>query len=1367
MDIINPYSYRPNFKKDLKINETNPKNPIRYYNQEEEFTSFVNTLSSLIKEFYITVLNIIKNLKNNSFELNKYILTSKCLINEMNSKTNIEERIKQFNKAIEGISLRYKFINNNLSSFEMNLTKLYNKSNLLFKKIKDNKKIKFNGILEINSINTNSSNNNQIILEQNNINQYNNKINCLKLSLDTNKLNSFSHTNKSNSNNSNSRRIWYTKRDNNENTINVSQKYIKHKNFDLLLGETDFLEKRINKDKLFLKDKSNRLRRRNYSQNNIITDIPKMPISNIDKIKNIFENTPEKKRISISTQKITPLCTNFNNYNYYYPYRSKCPSSGNITARKNEDCFNDYNINNYINKKKLQMNYDSSSSENYRINYTNNNSILKLIENIIEYFYLLSQYQNIIISTNRNNKDNNNIFVKLQNALITLNKSIFINNNIFVNKNFIKQKLLSLIKQNENINQRLKLLISRINYKNINYNNDIINNNYNETNKNNYKKIIEKLKNDNKTLTIMNQKNINNNKILIQKLNNIKEKNINRKLNKNNSDIQNKNNKINNLLHENKEYLFQIKNLKNDNEELLKLLKNKNNSKELLTSNSNSNSDINQFSNILDSYSDRDNNFLIIQKNNDIKNLKSIIEEIKLENNKLKDIDREQNNKIKQLNEIISSLKNKSNTNLILIKEKSSIIEELNIKIKDFENDINISKNKYNKDINIIKEQIEKNNEIKEKKIKELNQIIENKNTDINNINKDKLKIENELINIKKEIINKNEEIQNLNNKCQELNNKIDIQKKEINNEKVKTRNNNNIIEKDKEIKNLKKKIIELQKENNSINEEKNNCLKIIEQKGQEANQLDSIINVLKEKIKEFEKNKNNKNNEDDKIDIHDIENNIINYKKADEENENENKNNSNENNQYSIEMEDNNNENQSKRLSTPSFKSPEIEEDYMIKNKSDNIIELQKLNELLLKKITEYESILKVSQNNDEEEDNIINNESEIDNNINNDNTEIKYFQDKYIYYFKLSKEYQKKYEIYELSNENFKNDLHKAKSEIKELTKKLKENNINLDNNNNNYVTSLSSLILNNQYSPNEYIILCDKTYHNFKWFLMKKKNNEENEEEILDTYDNLIWVPKIDIVDFNNFNKYINEEEQNNNEILNLVKKLEEKENIISKLTYKLEKLEKDFEMVNSFNSFEQSMKNKNKVNNIFKNSINDDDIINDNGYILSIRKEASKNQKNIKPGDEPSIPMEKFNALLEKLNHSEENFAKLQKENIELRKIQKLYLNQNNNNQINIIQNDNNSQEIENGVINSNRKNENKINNINSNQSDEEDYYKNKYNELEMKIKILKDQIKNILMKLTIPKKYKEEIKQSLKLFDFSEEETLIIIGDKKK
>ena len=49
---------------------------------------------------------------------------------------------------------------------------------------------------------------------------------------------------------------------------------------------------------------------------------------------------------------------------------------------------------------------------------------------------------------------------------------------------------------------------------------------------------------------------------------------------------------------------------------------------------------------------------------------------------------------------------------------------------------------------------------------------------------------------------------------------------------------------------------------------------------------------------------------------------------------------------------------------------------------------------------------------------------------------------------------------------------------------------------------------------------------------------------------------------------------------------------------------------------------------------------------------------------------------------------------------------------------------------------------------------------------MKLKVLKEACKNILIRLTIPKKDKEEIKQILKIFEYSDEETLIIIGDKK-
>ena len=49
---------------------------------------------------------------------------------------------------------------------------------------------------------------------------------------------------------------------------------------------------------------------------------------------------------------------------------------------------------------------------------------------------------------------------------------------------------------------------------------------------------------------------------------------------------------------------------------------------------------------------------------------------------------------------------------------------------------------------------------------------------------------------------------------------------------------------------------------------------------------------------------------------------------------------------------------------------------------------------------------------------------------------------------------------------------------------------------------------------------------------------------------------------------------------------------------------------------------------------------------------------------------------------------------------------------------------------------------------------------------MLLNVLKEGIKDILMKLVIPKKEKGEVKQILKLFEFSKEEQLIILGDKK-
>ena len=381
--------------------------------------------------------------------------------------------------------------------------------------------------------------------------------------------------------------------------------------------------------------------------------------------------------------------------------------------------------------------------------------------------------------------------------------------------------------------------------------------------------------------------------------------------------------------------------------------------------------------------------------------------------------------------------------------------------------------------------------------------------------------------------------------------------------------------------------------------------MKKTEQQTNEITKLESIINMPNEKNKNIRKSENNE---------------IIN-------------------------IDINNNESHnSKRLSTPSFKSPD--EDI------EEINNLKKQNKLLLNKIAKYESILK---NNKNKENNI--------NNIENINDQIK-------------------------------NSLKKSNNDME-----------------NNHISTISSMKINKLYNSEEFIILSNVSFKHFKWYLMKKKNHEKEENYDIDSYENLIWVPIISIIDLENFDY---EDKESNSDIYSLIKKLEEKENILSKLKFKLEKYEKQSE------------------NNIrIKNSINNEVKIN---------------------SDENFIPIEKYNNLLQELNDAENNFEKIQKENIELLKYKKLYLESKDDNPINKIN------------VKNSEKDKKRIDNSNS--DDEIDYYKKKCEELQMLLNVLKEGIKNILMKITIPKKDKGEVKQILKLFEFSKEEQLIILGDKK-
>ena len=60
-----------------------------------------------------------------------------------------------------------------------------------------------------------------------------------------------------------------------------------------------------------------------------------------------------------------------------------------------------------------------------------------------------------------------------------------------------------------------------------------------------------------------------------------------------------------------------------------------------------------------------------------------------------------------------------------------------------------------------------------------------------------------------------------------------------------------------------------------------------------------------------------------------------------------------------------------------------------------------------------------------------------------------------------------------------------------------------------------------INKLYTSNEFIILSDVSFNQYKWYLMKKKSLEDDEDiNDIDSYENLIWVPIINIIDLEKF-------------------------------------------------------------------------------------------------------------------------------------------------------------------------------------------------------------------------------------------------------
>ena len=488
--------------------------------------------------------------------------------------------------------------------------------------------------------------------------------------------------------------------------------------------------------------------------------------------------------------------------------------------------------------------------------------------------------------------------------------------------------------------------------------------------------------------------------------------------------------------------------------------------------------------------------------------------------------------------------KNYANENMFISESNNLIINKNKNNRNDFsfENNFSNSSKIENNEINFEQNQIEVNDNDDEILSKKYNEV------------KKLHKLFDENIELKNEIKYLNEEILNIKNI-----NKIN--KELINNQ------GSQIYYFDENSKKLKEKINELSNINKNniiiiskLKKEKNNLeQKLILAKKDLINKND-IINCLNEKCRVLQ----------DKINEIILQNNfIIDRRKQGEKNLEKiqkdifNKLNENNNLFLSTARENNYKINLSEPISIDS-KEKQKKNNLNIPNlKNFDVLKIQERKN----KVPSTPSFKSQDSKKDEDDEEEIEEDKNLSNKKNNikekdnENLNMKYYENRYLYYFKLYQECRKNREKLEKENEEKEKLIQKF---IKKINEKEKNDN---KKENNNLINTIQDIKSNNQYNSNEYFIKCDKTFGVLKWYLLKKRTDYKEK----DTYENLIWVPKVDIVEIDQFNNYSSEDEIRDLELLNVLQKLEEKENIISKLEYKIEKLEKDIEYYKNNSTF----------------------------------------------------------------------------------------------------------------------------------------------------------------------------------------------------
>ena len=243
--------------------------------------------------------------------------------------------------------------------------------------------------------------------------------------------------------------------------------------------------------------------------------------------------------------------------------------------------------------------------------------------------------------------------------------------------------------------------------------------------------------------------------------------------------------------------------------------------------------------------------------------------------------------------------------------------------------------------------------------------------------------------------------------------------------------------------------------------------------------------------------------------------------------------------------------------------------ENKSLKIEIESLSNINKKNELLKEeqesKIKELKEIINENLNNgnnnkvfDTKENKekfelLINENQELKNQIeelkeNQNNTSSK---DKENDYKELINDYEAKIRFLTEQNDFYKQNIDNLKIENSIINQEFE--NVKKENNKLYKLINEQNIKINDdEYVPNNYDIIADKSIGNLSWFLLRNKLGDKN------NYSNYVWVDKNNIDNLEEFN-YTIEIDLINKKIINYISELEEKDLIIGRLTQKLNKYE----------------------------------------------------------------------------------------------------------------------------------------------------------------------------------------------------------------